>query len=340
MRRRTLQRSALSAALTGLLLTFAHASQADEPEWYEGLPDTTFGNWSNAAQGGMSYAKRAKQWFRAPMGMTVAEVYVGMEETSDPQLSIQWVRAEGYFVSPSGAPANYGYLEPMTVRSVGFGMMPVEATVQISQRWVDGYPAPVKVLLKTEFLRTPLPGGGLPRLDQSSPSIVVTDSFDVRILSVRVDGVDVGLTGDCRTREPAPVTMRSPAYTIPNIGPGRSFESANEWFRVTDPSQYFNPIKGGELTGSLTIPPFIGCTTKGGDDLSDLMTLSASGPDNPISARVGWPCAFVKDGAPAPAPPGASSPKLGTQAGGVHGSNQDPGCPGAKPFEYPTRADG
>jgi hypothetical protein len=330
MRRRPLlARGGLAVLLLAALLTTAQSSQADdEPEWYPGLPDRTFGNWSNASQGGLSYARRAKQWFRTPAAMTTAEVAIPPNDPDDPGLGS--VRAEAYFVSPKGAPANYGYLEPMTVRSVGFGLMPVEATVQVSQRRVGGYPAPLKVVMATRYTAAP----GTQVFDHVAylPT-VINDSLNVRILSVRVDGVDLGLDGNCRTVTPAPVTIRTPAYDRPTDPEG-------EWYATHDPSTYWHPYYGGEMHGSMTIPPFTGCTTAAGDDLSRLMTLSVSGADNPIVARTGWPCTINVNGAPAPAPPGTSTPKLGSEAGGivsdVHGVIHHR-CPGPKPFDYPQR---
>ncbi|WP_244931813.1 hypothetical protein [Nocardioides sp. W7] len=303
-------------------MSTVQSSQADE--WYPGLPDTTFGSWANASQAGLSHAKRAKQWFRSPAAMSVAEVMFGQFETDK-----YWIRASGYFVSPKGAPENFGYLEPMTVRSVGFGMIPVEATIQVSQRREGGYPAPVEVLLRYNAIKYP----GTTRVDRDYQETLIQDSLNVRVLSVRVDDVDLGLNGDCRTETPAPVTMRGPAYRMDRVNE----RSAEEWFRAQDPSTYYHPTFGGQLTGTMTIPPFTGCTTTTGDDLSDLLTLSASGPDNPVIARTSWSCAYDVNGAPAPLPPGASNPKLGGEAGG-----SSPGmdtCAGPKPFEYPARDD-
>jgi len=333
MRTRTLFRGGLAAAVVTLLMSTVQSSEADE--WYPGLPDASFGAWTNASQSGLSYAKRAKQWFRSPTGMTVAEVFYGNEPG---EVGRNWVRGQGYFVSPKGAPANYGYLEPMTVRSVGFGIMPVEATIQVSQRRENGYPIPVDVLLRSELIRYP----GSARLDRSYPESVIRDSLNVRVLSVRIDGVDLGLNGDCRTVEPAPVVMRSPAYVIEDAYRyGSNDTYIREWYLRQDPSTYYHPSRGGQFTGTMTIPPFTGCTTAAGDDLSELLTLSASGPDNPISARSGWPCAVEVNGAQSPMPPGASNPKLGTAAGGETRFEGQPttGCAGTKPFEYPVRGE-
>lgn len=318
------------------LLSTAQSSRADDgPEWYEGLPEREFGTWSNAAQGGMSYAKRAKQWFIAPTGMTVAEARTFNPDPAVPNHSI--IRAAGYLVSPKGAPANYGYMEPMTVRSVGFGLMPVEATVQVSQRRENGLPIPVRVALETIETKVGVTAGGRLIATFNAKSAVITDSFNVQILAVKVDGVDLGLTGTCRTVEPAPVTMRSPEYTIEDYFRTPEY-GEREWYLMNDPSTYYHPTKGGELRGTMTIPPFTGCTTKDGDDLSRLITLSASGPDNPVRVRTAIPCPFQVDGANAPAPPGVSNPRLG--GGHAPGEGLDPGyCPGIKPHAYPKRDD-
>lgn len=334
-RRRLLHRGGIAVLLAAALLSTAQSSQADE--WYPGLPDATFGAWSVASQGSLSYTRRAQQWFRTPMGMTTAEFIYG-NDPDDP--NHQWVSAEGYVVSPKGAPANYGYMEPMTVRSVGYGLMPVEATVQVSQRRENGYPIPVRVRLENYNDKRPRPPGDPnPNVinDKSFEATTISDSFNVRILAVKVDGEDLGLDGNCRTVKPAPVVVTSPEYTIEDYSRYPGY--ADEWYRSHDPSTYYEPTKGGELTGSMTIPPFTGCTTKAGDDLSRLMTLSVSGADNPVVVRTGFLCPFNVGSSNAPAPPGISNPRLG---GGRHSGEDgyDPRyCPGIKPFDYPERAD-
>lgn len=329
-----LLRGCMAMLLLAALMSSATSSQAED-EWYPGLPDAVFGNWANAAQGGLSYAKRAKQWFVSPMGMTTAEVY--FEQDPD-NFRHQFVRAAGYFISPKGAPANYGYLEPMTVRSVGFGLIPVEATIQISQRFADGYPVPVRVRLPSiDEIRSRPPGEPGPTLinDEVYPAAEISDRFKVQILEVKVDGVDIELDGDCRTLSPAPITMSSPAYRIDDVGRYPGYKE--DWFRSQDPSDYYHPLYGGELTGTMTIPPFTGCTTAAGDDLSDLLTLSASGPGNTVVARTGWQCEYIVNGANAPAPPGVSNPGLG--GGHAPSDTLDPRyCPGVKPFDYPERS--
>ncbi|QWF24142.1 hypothetical protein KM427_10870 [Nocardioides sp. LMS-CY] len=320
----------------------AQSSRADE--WYPGLPDpdgTTGSSWGGASQGGISYAKRAKQWFRSPDGMvtfTAALIY----EPREPDSWSYGAFGEAYIVSPNGAPENYGYMAPITVRSVGFGLMPVEATVQISQRRENGYPIPLTTTLRgTDYYE---PGIQDP-VRQVASETVVEDAFNIQILQVRVDGVDLDLSGDCRTVTPAPMRVVGPSYTIPFP---RSYldESGRAdiklWFRSQDPSTFFSPLYGGELTGTITIPPFTGCTTASGDDLSKLMTLSVSGPDNPVSARVGWPCVVPKEGtewplAPGQATPGSTIEDAHPTSTGNDGLQDVRGCNGTKKFVYPER---
>lgn len=332
-----LHRGGLAVLLTAALLGIGPSSQADE--WYPGLPDATFGNWANASQGSLSYARRAKQWFRSPQGMTTAEVLPGASIGDDPDVRNLWVDAAGYLISPKGAPANYGYMEPVTVRSVGFGLMPVEATVQVSQRRENGYPVPTRVHLEgREVFRDRPPGDPGPyRIqDVTYDATRISDRFNVRVLAVKVDGVNLGLDGNCRTVRPAPVVVESPEYTIEDVQ--RYFGYRDDWYRSQDPSTYYEPTRGGQLTGSMTIPPFTGCATRAGDDLSRLITLSVSGPDNPVTVRTGWQCDYAVGSANAPAPPGVSNPRLGS--GHAPQAFVDPRyCPGIKAFDYPERPD-
>lgn len=356
---RTLRRAAVWAAAIAALVVALPPSSHGEEEW-PGLPETdgTFGQyWMGAAQGGISYASRAKQWFRSPDGMVTFRGGVGDFEWEDAsgrsiaglhQCTTTCTRnykvgGQAFMVSPEGAPAPYGYLTPMTVRSVGFGLMPVEATVQISQRRKDGYPVPFESWLDAfdhwrqvdmsqgvGAVATKLSTGGYPTRFE--------DAVDVRILKVLVDGVDLGLTGECRTATPAPMRLGAPKYTI-----DLTQTTSEAWFAHADPSEFFHPEKGGQLSGTITIPPFTGCTTASGDDLSDLMTLSVSGPDNPVTARVAWPCEPLDEDTGAilgrPLRQGENTPKrtLDTAISADIGKLGASGCHGTKKLPYPVR---
>lgn len=327
-----LRRVALAGLATLLLLLGTQSSRADE--WYPGLPDldnTTGASWMGAAQGGLSYAKRAKQWFRSPMGMVTFTSITNEVPNDDPLVDRFSATGTAYVVSPEGAPENYGYMEPMTVRSVGFGLIPVEATVRVSQRRRNGLPIPLKSTLSGADHRRP--GALLPYKQVADPT-VVEDAFNVEILKVLVDGQDLQLSGNCRTVTPAPVRMVGPGYTIPD--PFDTPTAMEDWYRTTDPTEFFHPFYGGELTGAMTIPAFTGCTTATGDDLSALMTLSVSGPGNPVNARVGWPCTKGREGVGWPVAPGQSNPKATARDGWSNGTTST-GCDGSAPFDYPAR---
>lgn len=332
-RKRYLRHGTWAVVLCGILVFGAQSSRADD--FYPGLPDpdgTTGSSWGGASQGGMSYAKRAKQWFRSPDGMVTFTAAIIDQGPGDGNSRSFGAFGEAFIVSPKGAPENYGYLPPMTVRSVGFGLIPVEATVQISQRRANGYPIPLSTTLTgTDYYDSASPGG-VSR--QESHPTVVKDAFNVELLGVRIDGVDLGLTGNCRTTTPAPFTMIGPAYTIPL--PRRSLNFDREWYQSQDPSRFFHPNWGGQLSGTITIPPFTGCTTASGDDLSALMTLSVSGPDNPLTARVGWPCDREVTGVGWPLAPGEATPKLVPETWRPLGGEPG-GCPGTKKIPYPER---
>jgi hypothetical protein len=337
----TLRRAVFWAlGIAGLVFALPQSSHGEE---FPGLPDPDgISVYNNAAQGGLAYAKRAKQWLRSPDGMVT---FIARSVTSRIEgecgnghkcTKFNEVGGQAFIVSPKGAPANYGYLAPVTVRSVGFGLMPVEATVQISQRRKDGFPIPFQSTVYSQlYYDTAIQPKAL---TSTAFPVDVKDAMNVQILKVLVDGVDLDLTGDCRTVTPAPMTMTSPKYVIENPD-----DTREEWFRQADPNSFFSPAKGGTLNGTIDIPPFTGCTTASGDDLSDLMTLTASGPGNPVFARIGWRC-FVLDeeGSPRPLRAGENTPKAAqaaSEAGGRGGETGDDGpCNyGTQKFEYPTR---
>lgn len=314
-------RAVAVALLVATLLGTAQSSRADD--WYPGIPPndgTVDDSWSSVASGGIGYSKLAKQWFRNPAGMTVARSTQSTAPRNGSNLIFDsLVRAQAYFVSPGGAPGNYGYLAPVTVRSVGFGMIPVEATLQLSQRRKDGYPLPLTVnLVGTEYRE--FQGGVYRATALVEEPVVVNDALNVSILKVKIDGLDLGLKPGCRTVTPAPVHLVGPGYTIDTP------DNQRAWFASHDPKTYFNPFYGGYMAGTVTIPAFTGCRTTSGDDISALMTKSASGTDNPIEAQSGWLCEnpdLVKNGAFWPLAPGMNSPKKA-------------GCEGVKEFPYPT----
>lgn len=314
-----LRRGLWATALATVLVLSTQSSQADE--WYPGLPDPDgTSSWANVAQGGMAYADKARQFVRVPDAMVTSTQIVKTTQESATR-SRYTVDALAYFVSPVGAPAPYGYLAPMTIRTVGFGLMPVEATVQVSQRRENGYPVPVAVDLDSVYRKDP---DTLKTIDYVAQPTRVEDRFDVRILDAKVDGISLGLTGECRTVEPALMSMVGPGYTIDD--PYRYTQYAEDWYAGTDPATFFHPIFGGQLRGTLTLPAFTGCTTATGDDLSGLMTKAVSGGDTEVTAQVLGPCSkkVPGDAAEWPLAVGENTPATS-------------GCPARPQLPYPPR---
>jgi hypothetical protein len=304
-----------AAALLVAVGTFSQSSHADQ--YYPGLPDpdgTTGNDYTSVAAGGMGYSALAKQWFRNPAGMVTTRTDTKFTPTGDIHVFKVRIHSQSFLVSPDGAPENYGYFAPVTVRSVGFGLMPVEATLQVSQRRSNGYPIPLEADLHGTEHYAVQPDGSTVRVDAVVDETKVDDAFNVDVLKVKIDGVDVGLKGKCRTVTPAPVHLIGKGYTIegPEDGP---------WFAhmvATDPTGFFHPFYGGYMSGTITIPPFAGCKLATGEDISALLTKSASGPDNPIQATAGWVCDnFTRGQAKWPPAPGQSTPKK-TDCEGVH----------------------
>ncbi|WP_300680466.1 hypothetical protein [Nocardioides sp.] len=330
MRPRSTVRLLLASAMAAAVMAAVPSSKADD--WWPGIPNAVdvADAWYGSAVGGMGYSTKAAQWFRNPVGISVARAQATMQgsvgvpqvDSSGNPANVQRGEAvgEAYIVSPSGAPANYGYLAPATVRSVGFGLMPVEATIQVSQRRRNGYPIPIRAVLHGRWVARHL---GEPYSEIISEPVVVDDALNVEVKAVKIDGRSVGLRPGCRTRTPAPIHLVGPGYIIdtPQDEPG--------WFASHDPTTFYSPFHGGYMEGTITIPPFTGCRTATGDDISALMTVSASGPGNPIKAVSSDPfeCSDHMphiDGQRWPFPPGASTPKK-------------TGCAGPMTLPYPPR---
>ncbi|WGX97966.1 hypothetical protein [Nocardioides sp. L-11A] len=286
-----------------MLLACPWASQAEVYSPYPGLPEPSFpsGSWGYVAQGGIAETAKARQWVAVPP--TTVGYWSGQvrrDYAPEPgALYRDTIRGEAFFVSPPGAAEPYGYLPPLRVRTVGFGLLPVEAVVQVRQRRSGGRPLPVvATVVGTRFDDDPSGPNG-PSGSMRLEPVRIEDAFEVRVTKVLVDGVDIGLTGACRTVRPAPVVMVGPGHVIP---PGVGDPQA--YFRALDPTTFFHPLYGGQLAGSLDLPAFTGCTTESGDDLSPMITLSVSGPGNRAVFNAGFPCTRIVQGTQMPPAPG------------------------------------
>lgn len=306
----------LAVLLTAVLLACPWRSQAESA--FPGLPEPAFqpASYFPVSQASIAETAKAGQWVLVPELSVTSWSGLAYGQWN-PKPGVEYRQAaigDTFFVSPPGAPAPYGYLPPLRVRTVGFGLLPVEATVRISQRRANGVPIP----FHAELAEDRLVGSG----DLAYSETHLEDAFEVEIIKVLVDGVDVGLQPGCRTVRPAPVKLTAPAYIMP-------FWAKNDpkaYFDTLDPATYYNPIYGGQLSGTMDIPPFTGCLTKGGDDLSAMLTLSGSGPGNRMIARTNVCEALPLDeqGRSVPLPTGQYTPALS-------------GCAGPEPLDYPDR---
>ena len=311
----------LGLVLALVALTSQWSAQADPFYPYPGLPEASFehGGWAITSQVGISETAKARQWVRAPA--LSAASWVGPEDTVlNPEPGVKYryyQKADVAFVSPPGYEEGYGHLEPLVVRTVGFGMVPIEATVQVSQRRADGRPIPIHVVVQQDVVAND---------DWVFKDAHVTDSFELQVSKVVIDGVDIGLTGRCHTATPAPVDLRGSGFTIPKAVQNGSDAAIRAFLAAKEPGSYFHPVYGGQLQGSIEIPAFTGCTTASGDDLSAMFTASVSGTGNQVIFRTNVVCQIKKAGSNRdwPPAPGENTPAR-------------TGCAAPQPIDYPAR---
>lgn len=135
---------------------------------------------------------------------------------------------------------------PVTRTSVlGFGALPVTASLHLRQIRRGGQLVPIRI-------RT---------LSSTVPPFVTAPTrvnalVTLRLTDVRVDRVPLDVGAHCHSTVPMHLRLRgfAPKYTV---------------------------FTGGPLSGTETIPSFTGCGT-GGDDLDPLITGMISGPGNPL----------------------------------------------------------
>jgi len=335
-----------AALLPLLLLTCEQSGQADVQAPWPGLPGLAvpagwgssgfLGTWGD----GLSEVARARQWVKIPaQAVAAAELREPNIDypVDDPQgrYFTQVTDAAVYLSSPKGAKHGYGVGLPVTVHTVAFGAIPIQAGVQLEQlRDADDLPVPLSFRARGTTYRTP---------QQVRPGVTSTQESDatltgkvrVRLTALSVDGVDVGL-GDCLS---APIDLDlkgNPAWVgDPLTDPATHdiTESSTEW-STWFAARGIATINGGALPGQIDIPPFSHCLTKTGEDLSPLLTSAVSGRANQVTvglSAIGLPTGHVC-GTLIPGTPivGARGPFLGDP------SDCDPGY--APPtLDYPAR---
>ncbi|WP_447645003.1 hypothetical protein [Nocardioides zeae] len=293
----------------------------------------------------MTGSVRSQQWVRLPTTAVAANAMfancsgpanpLGEDNRCPYPVSADTVDANLFdvaifFVSPDGAARPYGEGPLIPVRTVAFGSIPVEATIQLVQsRDADGLPRALQTTLsdrKTEST----PGGGADTTYFDAG--VLRGEVAVRVVDVAVDGVDVGL-GPCET-PPFDIRLESEAASGP-IGQELTW---------VDPDRSTYGISAGSFGGTVDIPPMAGCRTETGDDLSAVLSSFLAGPGNPVTVRYGTLGCFAMDENGGlvfgPTPPGATTP----DEAGCFAYEQVPGDPRWNsipvPREYPTYAPG
>jgi hypothetical protein len=327
----SLRRAVIALAVGGLLVTMPGSSQADEPGGPDnpGLPhivctqeqqalgacvgdeERNLYNWLNYAQLGRTGSLPAKQWARIPLTMlaSTAVFYNKNHSAESPGpgelLDEQFIEADAFLVSPKGSKDSYGDSAMIPVRTVAFGSIPVELTLQVSQvRDGDDLPRSIHVTTAQEVYATE--EDGYTSRVVVRPAVIDEPLF-VRVRKIVVDGVDVQLDGaTCRTTQTSRLRVASDRQemVLDSRDPTRSVSDD-----VFDPDRGFYGLSGGTLNGTIDIPAFTGCGTSSGDDLSPLLTSAVSSPDNPVTLRVGaLGCFSFNDERPLPTQPGANTP--------------------------------
>jgi len=143
-------------------------------------------------------------------------------------------------------------LPPVTATFLAFRFVPVTATILLTEL------TPIRIVSRSGITAPPYP-------------IIVRTStkISIRISSVKVNGVQLKVGGQCRTVRPVRLVL---------IGSGEN----------TFPPKGYTVSTGGPLTGTLTIPPFTGCGVT--ENLDPVLTGSISGPGNFVKLTQGKLC--------------------------------------------------
>jgi len=159
-------------------------------------------------------------------------------------------------------------LPPVTATFLAFRFVPVTATILLTEL------TPIQIVSTSGITSLPYP-----------ILVRASSKISIRISSVKVNGVQLKVGGQCRTVKPVRLVL---------VGRGEN----------TIPPKGYTLSTGGPLAGTLTIPPFTGCGVT--ENLDPLLTGSISGPGNFVkltqgklcgpSAPANWTC-------PPPVPP-------------------------------------
>jgi hypothetical protein len=308
------RRLAAVLAATALCLGVgATASRADVAPPWPGLPTlpdedpTRLGydpssapyGWWGAAQVGIAGSIPSKQWVQLPVTLLATHVVFGYPEPTPPRASEFPLNIWAFFVSPKSSKRTYGDSAPIRVRTVAFGSIPVDVTLQVrQQRTRSGTPSPI--VLKTV-------NGNLENGEEYAGSEPIDEKVYIAVTAIKVDGVDLGIDSSCQTSEPGDLNIRGTYAQTPNTPLQGQYDPEGD-------DDLILGVPGGNASGTLDIGEFGRCATRTGDDISPLLTSALSGPDNPLRIRIGVLNCFTYNEdftKTLPPPPGAQTPAEG-----------------------------
>jgi len=262
--------------------------------------------WLNFVQSGMTGSVPSKQWARLPLTMIASTALLYQTDTPPPGeqnppgelASKNFEEADAFLVSPKGSKNAYGDSALIPIRTVAFGSIPAQITLQVSQpRDKNDLPRPINLVAQLDQY---VAVGDSARV-VLHPAKVDT-SVSIRVARLVIDGVDVGLGDACQTGPRARLSVASDAGDLLVTAP-------DDISTVFDPSKGFYDFYGGTLHGTIDIPAFDGCATRSGDDVSALLTSAISSKSNPVTLQLGaLGCFTASETRPLPTQPGANTP--------------------------------
>ncbi|MBM7442548.1 DUF6801 domain-containing protein [Streptomyces sp. HB132] len=173
-------------------------------------------------------------------------------------------------------------LPPASGTFLTFGFMPTTATLEMTQippgAGADGTPDyNVKSHLVVDYSDYSFSGETVIDLD-----------LMLRLRDVKVNGVPLDVGDNCRTSKPFTLSLKGSMTSTGGVTVGYTLAT------------------GGELIGSVTLPPFSGCGAE--EDLDHIFTASLSGVPNYVKQVQGAPCAAAQHVPPDPANPAGDPP--------------------------------
>lgn len=182
---------------------------------------------------------------------------------------IQFIDGVLHFLQNSTIDLDYKgkpQLPPTTGTFLTFGFMPTTATLEMTQVPTGTRPDGTRI----ENIHSDLAIEGVTSKNRTE----VTLDLMLRLYDVKVNGVPLDVGDNCRTSRP---------FKLGLVGLGTWKDNVLDGYTLAS---------GGELTGSVTIPPFSGCGTD--EDLDNLFTASLSGVPGYVKQVQGAPCAAAQ----------------------------------------------